>query len=86
MIGAEHVARVLEMRNEYKILVREPEGKRPLGRPRRRWEVNIRICLRKIGWEGVDWLHLNSRYGPVAGSCEHGNKPSGSIKGGEFLD
>jgi hypothetical protein len=40
-----------------KLLVGKPEGKRPLGRPRRRWE-DIRMDLRKIGWEGVDWMHL----------------------------
>jgi hypothetical protein len=34
------------------------EGKRPLGRPRRRWEENIRMNLGEIGWEGVDWMHL----------------------------
>jgi len=33
-------------------------AKRPLGRPRRRWEDNIRVDLREIGWEGVDWMHL----------------------------
>jgi hypothetical protein len=47
-----------EMRNAYLILVRKPEGKRPLGRPRRRYEDNIRMDLREIGWEGVDWIHL----------------------------
>jgi hypothetical protein len=47
-----------EIRNEYKILVGKPEGKRPLGRPRRRWEDNIRMDLGEIGWEGVDWIHL----------------------------
>jgi hypothetical protein len=36
----------------------KPEGKRPLGKPRRRWEDNIRINLREIGWEGVDWIYL----------------------------
>jgi hypothetical protein len=36
----------------------KPEGKRPLGRPRRRWEDNIRIDIREIGWEGLDWIHL----------------------------
>jgi hypothetical protein len=35
-----------------------PEGKRPLGRPRRRWEDNIRIHLREIGWGGMDWIDL----------------------------
>jgi hypothetical protein len=44
-----HVARMGEKRNAYKILVGKPEGKRPLGRPRRRWEDNIRIDLREIG-------------------------------------
>jgi hypothetical protein len=36
----------------------KPERKRPLGRPRRRWEDNIRIDLREIGWGGVDWIDL----------------------------
>jgi hypothetical protein len=39
-------------------LVEKPEGKRPLGIPRRRWEDKIKIDLRKIGWEGADWIHL----------------------------
>jgi len=47
-----------DMRNAYKILVGKPEGKRPLGRPRPRWKDNIRMDVRKMGWEGVDWLHL----------------------------
>jgi hypothetical protein len=56
--------------------VGKPEGKRPLGRSRRRWEDNIKMDLREIGWGGMDWIDL----GPVEGSCEHGNEPSGSIK------
>jgi hypothetical protein len=47
-----------ERRNAYEIFVGKPEGKRPLGRPRRRWEDNIRMDLRVIGWEGVDCMHL----------------------------
>jgi hypothetical protein len=47
-----------EMRNAYTILVGKPEGKRQLGRPRRRWEYNIRMDLREIGWEAVGWVHL----------------------------
>jgi hypothetical protein len=47
-----------EMRKAYRILVHKSEGKRPLGRLRRRWEDNIKIDLRKIGWEDVDWIHL----------------------------
>jgi hypothetical protein len=47
-----------EMRNAYKILVRKPKWKRPLRRPRHRWEDDITMDLRQIGWEGVDWIHL----------------------------
>jgi hypothetical protein len=47
-----------QMRNILKILVGKPEGNRPLGRPRRRWEDNIRMDVREIVWEGVDWIHL----------------------------
>jgi hypothetical protein len=46
------------MRNTVKILVGEPERNRPLGRPRSRWEDNIRMSLRETGWEGVEWMHL----------------------------
>jgi hypothetical protein len=42
----------------YKVLVGKPEGKRPLGRPRHRWEDGIRIDLREIGLGGVDWIRL----------------------------
>jgi hypothetical protein len=55
---AGHVARIGKMRNAYSILVGKPEGKRPLGKPRRRWEDNIRMGLREIEWEGVDCIHL----------------------------
>jgi hypothetical protein len=47
-----------EMKNAYRILVGKPEEKRPLGRPRRRWVNNIKIDLRKIGWDGMDWIDL----------------------------
>jgi hypothetical protein len=43
----------------YKVLVGKPEGKRPLGRPRRRWEDGIRMDLREIGLGGVDWSRLS---------------------------
>jgi hypothetical protein len=42
----------------YKVLMRKPEGKRPLGKPRRRWEVGIRLTLMEIGWGGVAWIRL----------------------------
>jgi hypothetical protein len=47
-----------ETRNTYRILVGNPEGKRPLGRPRRRWVDNIKINLREIKWDGMDWIDL----------------------------
>jgi hypothetical protein len=47
-----------EIRNSYKILVGKPEEERRLGRPRRRWDDNIRMDLKEIGWECVDWMRL----------------------------
>jgi hypothetical protein len=47
-----------ESRNAYRILVGKPEGKRPLGRPRRMWVDNIKMDLREIGWDGMDWIDL----------------------------
>jgi hypothetical protein len=50
-------------RNAYRVLVRKLEGKRPLGRPRRRWVENVRMDLGEIGWDGVDkllWLRIGS--------------------------
>jgi hypothetical protein len=47
-----------EKRNVYRILVGMPKGKRPLGRPRRRWADNIKMDLRGIGWDGMDWIDL----------------------------
>jgi hypothetical protein len=58
MRWAGHVARMGEKRNAYRMLVGKPEGKRPLERPRRRWEDNIRMDLREIGWGGMDWIDL----------------------------
>jgi hypothetical protein len=47
-----------EKRNAYRILVGKPEGKRPLGRPRRRWVNNIKMNLRGTGWDDMDWIDL----------------------------
>jgi hypothetical protein len=47
-----------EKRNAYRLLVGKPEGKRPLGRPRRRWVDNIRMGLGEVGWGDVDWIGL----------------------------
>jgi len=53
-----HVARMGERRGVYRILVGKREGKRPLGRPRRKWEDNIKIVLQAVGCGGVDWIEL----------------------------
>jgi hypothetical protein len=63
-----------EKRNAYRILVGKPEGKRPLGRPRRRWVDNIKMVLRldEMVWIELIWLRI--------GTSEQGNELSGSIK------
>jgi hypothetical protein len=58
MRWAGHVARMGEDRNVYRVWTGKPEGKRPHGRPRRRWEDGIRMDLREIGWGSVDWIQL----------------------------
>jgi hypothetical protein len=58
MRWAGHVARTGEKRNAYRLLVGKPEGKRPLGSPRRRWVYNIRIDLGEMGWDNVDCIGL----------------------------
>jgi hypothetical protein len=47
-----------EERNVYKVFMEKPEGKRPLGRPRHRWEAGIRMDLGEIGWDSVEWIQL----------------------------
>jgi hypothetical protein len=58
MRWAGHLARIRVKRNTFRLLVRKPEGNRPLGRPRRRWVDNIMMDLREIGWAGVCWIVL----------------------------
>jgi hypothetical protein len=58
MRWAGHVARMKEVRGAYNIFVGRPGGRRPLGRPRRRWEDNIKMDLREIGFGDMDWIHL----------------------------
>jgi hypothetical protein len=55
---AGYVARMGEVRGAYNISVGRPEGRRPLGRPRRRWKDNIKMDLREMGFGVVDWIHL----------------------------
>ena len=58
MKWAGHVARVGERRGVSKDLVGKPEGKRPLGRPRSRWEDNIKMDIQEVGSGGMDWIEL----------------------------
>ena len=71
------------MRGVHKVLVGKPEGKRPVGRPRRRWEDNIKTDLQEVGRGCGDWSWL--RIGTGGGRL-YGNELWGSIKCGEFLD
>jgi hypothetical protein len=71
-----------EGRDVYRVLVGKPEGKRPPGRPRRRWEDNIKMDLQEVGCGGMDWIELAQD----RDTYECGNEPSGSIKCAEFLD
>jgi hypothetical protein len=58
MRWAGHVARMREGRSVYRVLVGRPEGRRPLGRPRRRWEDDIKMDIREIGIDGANWIQL----------------------------
>ena len=73
------MARMEKGRGVHKVLVGKTEGKRPLGRPRHRWEGNIKMDLQEVGRGCGDWMEL-------VGTCEYGNELSGSTKCGEFLD
>jgi len=77
---AGHVVRMGERRGIYRVLLGRPEGKRPHGRPRHRWEDDISMDLLEVGCGGMDWIELG------AGTCVCGNAPSVSIKCGIFLN
>jgi hypothetical protein len=83
---AGHVARVGKRRGAYRALVGKPEGRSLFGRPRRRWEDNIKMDFREIGWGGHGLNVSGSGQGQVASACECGYEPSGCIKCGEFLE
>jgi hypothetical protein len=74
-----------EERGVYRVLLEKPEGKRPLGTPRRRWEDYIKMDLQEVGCGDMDWIGL-AQDKQVASTFECGNEPSGSIKRKEFLD
>ena len=72
---AGHVARMEAYRNAYRILVGKPEGKRPLWRPRRRWEDNIKMDLREVGCDAGDWIDLAEDRDQCQALCKDGNEP-----------
>jgi hypothetical protein len=75
-----------EKQGAYWIFVGKPKGRQPLGRPRRRWEDNIKTDLQEVGWGGMNWIELAQDRDRWRAFFECGNEPSGSIKCGEFLD
>jgi hypothetical protein len=63
MVREGHVARMGESRGTYRVLVRKPEGKKPIGRSRRRWENNIKMDLQEVGWRawiGLVWIRVET--------------------------
>jgi hypothetical protein len=84
MRWARYAACIGEKRNAYRILMGKPEGKRPQGRPRCRWEDNIKMYFGEIEWGVMDWIHLAQDRDQCLGSCKDGNEPSGSIKCSEI--
>ena len=85
MRWAGHVARMGQGRGVYRVLVGKPEGKKPLGRPRRRWEDNIKMDLQEVGGGCGDWTELAQDRDRWPGTCEYGDEPSGSKNAGNFL-
>ena len=83
---AEHVARMGEGRGVHRVLVGKPEGKRPLGRPRRRWEDNIKMDLQEVGGSCGDWMELAQDRDMWRALAEYGEEPSGSKNARKFLD
>ena len=82
---AGHVARMGERRVIYRVLVGKPDGKAPLGRPRRRWVDSIKMDLQEVGCRGMDWIDLaqdRERWRALVNVVMN----SGSIKCGAFLE
>jgi len=84
--AAGNMVRIVEKRGAYRFLLGKSEKKTPLGRPRLRWENNIKSGFQETGWEGVNWFQLAQEKGQIAGGCESSNEIPVSIKCGTFHD
>lgn len=80
---AKVVAFIGAMRNLYRDLVRKPEGERPVGRPTGKFEDNVKVDLKGMGWYCVECINP-AQDNDTCVSCEHGNETSGLIKCGQF--
>jgi hypothetical protein len=88
MRWAGNVARMGEERKVYRVLVGKPEGKRPVGRPRHRWEDGIRMDLREIGLGGLDWIRLaqdKDRWRAVVSEVKYWSMILSLIQNGEVV-
>jgi hypothetical protein len=75
-----------EKRNTYRLLVGNPEGKRPIGRPRRRWVDYVRMNLGEVRWGDVDWICLTQDRNRWRALVNSGIEPSGSMKCWETIE
>jgi hypothetical protein len=85
MRWAGHEGRMKEKRNSYRIFVGKTEGKSPLGRLRRRWVDNIKMYLREIGWDGMNWIYLAQESGQWRALVNEVMNPGVPCKAGNFL-
>jgi hypothetical protein len=83
---AVHVERIGERRGVYSVLVGKPEGKRPLGRPRHKWEDNIKMDHKAVGCGGMDWMDVAHDRDRWRGLVKAVMNLGGSIKCGGFLE
>jgi hypothetical protein len=86
MRWAEHIARIGEMENSYKIFVGNTEALKPFGRACHRSEYDVKIYNRKMGYGGAKQASTGAEWGPVAGPSEHGDESVDPVTGGKFIE
>jgi len=85
-MGGAYSTYEVERRGVYRVLVGKPEGKRPFGRPRRRWKDKIKMDLQEVGCAGMDWIELEQDRDRCRALVNAVMNLRGSMKCGEFLD